>query len=377
MRPAGTTAPVRYVSFDSIVHSVGASQVRRYVELLGRDGVPITLQSFEEEPPDASVREALERAGVTWTPLSFGSHGQLGGLLRVGRAWWAMRGSKFVHARSDLAALAASFGRRRFLWDMRGFWVDERIALGIVTPGSVADRLLRANERRLARRADAIVVLSEAAKADAVARYQISDGDRVVVIPTCVDLDLFEMSTPSTGALKVVLSGTFSNRYDLPSMTSFIELMRARAEVEVEVVSPDPDVSKQFAALGLSHSARRAMPSEMPAVIASSSVGVCFQYADPTTCTNSVPTKLAEFLATGRPVVVSPLLGDMDVIIREFRCGVVLRGTSASELNASVGELFALLDDPELPSRCRAAAERHFSLSGAISTLRRVYEKLA
>jgi glycosyltransferase involved in cell wall biosynthesis len=365
---------LQYVSFDSILHSVGASQVRRYVELLGRGGTKIHLVTFEDDDPPDEARRAMVEAGVDWHPLPFGSHGQVGGAVRALRAWRRMRGQRLVHARSDLAAMAASFRPRQpFIWDMRGFWVDERIALGLVRSGSFAERLLRANERRLARSSRAIIVLSEAAKVEAVERYAIAP-DKVVVIPTCVDLDLFRYAPVPTGPVRVLLSGTFSARYDVVAMARFILSLQRRTAAEAEVVSPDPAVSAELRRCGVDHDASSARPDQMPAVVERSSVGICFQRPDPLTAANSVPTKIAEFLATGRPVVVSPGLGDMDDILGRFRCGVVVDGFTEAALDRAADELLALLADGDLSVRCRKAAEENFSLTDAIERLQRTYK---
>jgi glycosyltransferase involved in cell wall biosynthesis len=273
--------------------------------------------------------------------------------------------------------MAASFRPGQpYLWDMRGFWVDERIALGIVTRGSLAERLLRSNERRLARTSKAIVVLSEVAKAEAVARYDI-DPDKVVVIPTCVDLDLFKLSPSAPGPVCVLLSGTFSARYDVAAMGRFIRALGERTQVVARVVSPDPAVSEELARCGVDHEASSATPDEMPGAVARAHVGICFQRPDPLTAANSVPTKIAEFLATGRPVVVSPKLGDMDTILERYHCGVVVDDFEEEALGRAAYALLELLSDDDVQERCLQAAEENFSLTDAIVRLQRTYRSIA
>jgi glycosyltransferase involved in cell wall biosynthesis len=63
----------------------------------------------------------------------------------------------------------------------------------------------------------------------------------------------------------------------------------------------------------------------------------------------AMPTKIGEFLAAGRPVVVNPGLGDMDRIIEVFDCGVVVGGSDDDALDAAGRELDRLLADPTTP----------------------------
>jgi glycosyltransferase involved in cell wall biosynthesis len=89
----------------------------------------------------------------------------------------------------------------------------------------------------------------------------------------------------------------------------------------------------------------------------------------------AMPTKLGEFLAAGRPVVVSPGLGDMDRFLSDFDCGVVLTDMSAVGLGHAAEEVERLIDDPDTPTRCRALAEERFSLPAGVKRLLAAYEK--
>ena len=89
-------------------------------------------------------------------------------------------------------------------------------------------------------------------------------------------------------------------------------------------------------------------------------ISVCKLDAGPS-LSAAMPTKIGEFLACGRPIVVNKGLGDMDKFIKEFNVGVSLDGNSIN-LKKSAAELINLVLDPETPDRCRALAEKHFSM---------------
>ena len=75
----------------------------------------------------------------------------------------------------------------------------------------------------------------------------------------------------------------------------------------------------------------------------------------------AMPTKIGEFLACGRPIVVNKGLGDMDKFLKEFNAGVSLDGDKIN-LKKSAADLMTLVLDPETPDRCRALAEKYFSM---------------
>jgi glycosyltransferase involved in cell wall biosynthesis len=89
-------------------------------------------------------------------------------------------------------------------------------------------------------------------------------------------------------------------------------------------------------------------------------VSICKIDAGPS-LTAAMPTKIGEFLACGRPIVVNKGLGDMDDFIQEFDAGVILDG-DPDNLKRSATKLIHLVLDPETPIRCRALAEKYFSM---------------
>jgi glycosyltransferase involved in cell wall biosynthesis len=103
-------------------------------------------------------------------------------------------------------------------------------------------------------------------------------------------------------------------------------------------------------------------------------VSVCKLDAGPSLAA-AMPTKIGEFLACGRPMVVNKGLGDMDQFIEEFDAGVILDG-SADNLRESATKLVGLLLDPETPQRCRALAEKYFSMEKGADKYLNVYSQM-
>ena len=85
---------------------------------------------------------------------------------------------------------------------------------------------------------------------------------------------------------------------------------------------------------------------------------------------------VAEYLASGIPVLGNEGVGDVGPLLEGRRIGVSLAGFDEAQLRAAVGRLGDLIADPETPERCRAAAEQLFSLDGGVAEYRRIYERL-
>lgn len=372
-----TLPPVTYLTMDALAEGVGASQVLAYVERLARDGVDVRLHSFEKSAPPPAIDARLRGVGVVWHPHPFGRHGGRGGLGRVMRGALAIRDAELVHARSDLAAASALLARtERWVWDVRSLWSDQRIAIGALREHSPEHRVLQRVERSAARRARAVVTLTEAVIPVLESRHQVDIRSKAHVITTCVDLDRFEVTPlPPANPVVAMLAGTLNRYYDVPSMIDLIRVWRRRRDVRLEVVAPGiTPWDEELQAVG-AHPAR-SNPDEMPGRIASAHLGlsVCRMDAG-ASLSAAMPTKIGEFLASGRPVVVNANLGDAGRLVEEHAVGVALSPTVGIE--EAVDRLEALLADPATAERCRSVAEAHFDLERAASSLIGIYAKVA
>lgn len=395
---------VLYISYDGLLDPLGRSQVQPYLRGLGKAGVYIRVVSFEK--PERFLRAEVERTrrelalcGVHWTPLRYHKRPAV-----PATAWDVLRGTavglwaalrhrvEIVHARSQIAALIAcavcTASRKRFLFDMRGFWADEKVEAGDWPAGGLLYRLFKRLERVLVARADSLVVLSaRGAEVLSAMLPEQSRGKPLAVIPTCADLDLF---TPATDrkekgdvrrGLRIVYVGSLGSWYlPVPMLRFFGALLQRRPESTFRFVSPSPRgmLDAALAESGLAEAAAGRVSlgplphDRVPEALRGADFSIFFikpSFSKQASCA----TKFAESLACGVPVVVNSGIGDHDSHVRENRVGVVLEDFDSGSLNEAVAGMEFLLEDPGLAARCRELAERGFSLDGAVEKYLRLY----
>jgi glycosyltransferase involved in cell wall biosynthesis len=263
----------------------------------------------------------------------------------------------------------------RFVWDVRALWADQRIATGALREGSLQVKAVRALERAAATRAAAAIVLTRAVVEPLQARHGSSFATKAHVIPTCVDLGLFEERELPAGPIGFLISGSINRFYDVEWMVRFVgEYGRTRPS-RLAVLSQGPTPwDDHFARANATRSSAR--PDDVPSHVAASHVGLCV--CDPRmgiSLKGAMPTKIAEFLAGGRPVIVNAGLGDMDGIIEEFGCGVVVDDPSDTAMGRIGAELDELLARDDITSRCRNAAKKYFDLDDAVGRLATIYRE--
>jgi len=274
---------------------------------------------------------------------------------------------------------------------MRGFWPEEKVEAGHWSRRSPAYRLAKQWERRFFERADAIVSLTRAGVCVfPELGYRIPAATPVAVIPTCVDTGRFRPGPTDEalrrrlgleGRLVIGCTGTLSGWYRRSGTLQFIaRLARELPDAAALFVTREDHVGLRHDALAAGIPAGRlaitaAAFDAMPAHLRLMRLGVFF-IAPSFSKRGSAATKLAEFLASGVPVVINDGVGDSGALVREQGAGVVLPELSERATADALIEVRALLADSACAARCRLAALRHFDLKEGVDAYLRVYHRL-
>ena len=371
---------VIYVSYDGAAEPLGVSQIIPYLELLSRE-FSISLISFEK--PGADVQHAAERleaAGVTWHPQTYHAFPKIGSTVRdvvtgtkVIDELAREQGCDIIHVRSYVPALMATrsvtLQRARLLFDMRGFWADERVEGGIWRRGLLY-RLAKRQERRFFSRADGVVTLTEASLP--WIRSQLgSRSIPVEVIPTCVALDRFAMPSATNAEPVAIWSGSVGTWYRFDLATAAADAL----ELPLRVITRDVQAARKV--LGDRHPAEiiSAQPAEMPGLLCDRHVGLCIVQPSFSKLA-SAPTRMAEHLACGAPVLVTAGVGDMKAIAEADSVGAAFDPDVPATLSSAASDLKDLLADPTTPGRCRATAEARFSATAGSAMYAAMYGSL-
>ena len=390
---------VLYVTRNGLLEPLGQSQVFAYLRGLSRD-YRITLITYEkhEDRTDTARMEAMSREcaalGIRWLPQRFRPRPKiiapaLSMLRMVWLVWREVRGqeARLIHARSYIPAavalLVGKFSATQFIFDMRALWVEELITAKRLRRGSLLYRAIVAAERACLKHAGAVVSLTHAAVHHLNRVYPAAmAAQNTVVIPTCADLDRFvpAVRPPERrvfGCLGTVVSGWFR----LDWLASFLAVALERDPDAAFAVTTRDDPARVRAALdpegqsGDRLCIAAASPEEMHRILQRQLASVMF-FADDLGKLGSSPTRMAEILACGLPVVANEGVGDVAKIIREYRVGVLARSAEREDMTAAWEALQELIRDPELGRRCRKAAEDRFSLKTGIAAYAALYADL-
>ena len=297
-----------------------------------------------------------------------------------------------IHARNHVPAAMALMVRRlsrcRMIFDLRGLMAEEYVDAGTWRRGSLPYRITNWIQKLALRRADHVVMLTEAV------RRQLFDGSepegRLAVIPCCADLDGSMAADRDVGAElelegrpALVYVGKFGTWYMAREMVEFYVAAR---EVEpglafLVVTQSEPDlIEREFAAAGVDpgdYRVTRSDPGEIGAYLRAARVGISFVRPTPSKISSS-PTKIGEYLAAGLPVVSTAGIGDVDALLAGQDVGVLVRRTAGDEYAEAASEAFRLASDAATRERCMSVARENLSLEAVgVPRYDRVYRDLA
>lgn len=392
-------ARVLYVSYDGLMEPLGRSQVLQYVCGLAAEH-RIFLVTYEK-PGDLEDHEGLESLarivgdlGIQWTPLRYHKRPTIPatafdiafGLLTCASIC-VREGIEIFHARSYVPGLIGIALKRamgvRFVFDMRGFWPDQRIDDGFWTRDGWAYRIAKWFERHLLTEADVVVTLTRSAIRIIEKLPYLKGRDQTFeVIPTCTNLTLFKVLEGRAAGKPFHLGFVGSVRLYLfdEVLACFLALRIKRPDARLLLISRDEPAAllQRTAAAGVpSHavSIKAVAFDEVAAEINSMDAGIFF--LAPTEARQGIsPTKLGEFLACGVPCLTNSGVGDFEEIIDKSGGGIILREFSPAARAEAVASLLELAARADIRERCASAARQFFNLDTGIAAYSRIYGSL-
>ena len=389
-----------------ILHSQGIPLLKRLSAL----GHACHVISFEESRAvlDSPLGLDLARQGVRWHPVVLRSSSS--SLERVKMVLWGVwdawrlcRAEKIeiVHARSYRPAVIASLLKlllnTGFLFDMRGFLIDEQLMLGRWKPSGIRYAAARQFERWCLQNADG-VISNTTRFTQRILEFPYlrpeRDRQKIILIPNCVDTARFSHALPGREELRarlgwqdrVVLcfAGEVRRweRFDL-----VLEFYKACRQVDPRVYlaffvyGQVEQLRKEIEAAGIEQGdfCLITVPSgEIARYLSASDAGIIIRADNLYIREISSPLKFGEYLSSGLPVVINPGIGDTERIIRERGVGVVIDSSSPVEFHTAAEKLMALLSNlAVIRQRCHDAAVEELSLELALRQYLLAYDRLA
>lgn len=399
-----TEKPTRslYLCYFGVREPLVQNQVLPYLRELVRDGVEVSLLTFEPKARWSgeevrAQKEKLAAEGISWDFRKY--HKRFSVLsttydILVGaiyaRSHVARHGTDILHARVHMPAAMGviakklSLGKRpKVLFDIRGFLPEEYTDAGVWKENGFVYRAVKRVEKWLLRNCDGFVVLTDAARDVLFPESADSGldayGRPVAVIPCCVDHSRFgipskeerirmrsQIGADDRPVVVYIGSGGWYLTAETENFYRVLKTVKPNSFALVLTQGKTEKIDEMLARAGFGEKDRlvsSASPDGLPAFLGAADFAVSFIKPCYSRQASS-PTKNAEYLACGLPIVVNDGIGDTSNHLREDGTGVVLDDFSDGSIERGLKELDAMLAEGDvLARRCRESSQMRFSLA--------------
>lgn len=402
---------VLYLSYDGMTDPLGQSQVIPYLSRLAKNGFSFTILSFEKkdryQKNKDNIKNILDAAGISWHPLIYTKSPPVLSTLYDYSRMKGVAGSlhrkigfDLVHCRSYIPALAGMALNRKyrlpFIFDMRGFWADERVDGGLWNLNNPIFKLIyrffKRKEIQFINKSAAIVSLTGAGKKDILSWTGVKiNADKISVIPCCVDTELFDPGKIQPDQLQRIRQqlklnpddfilgylGSIGTWYLLDEMLQFFSLLKKSIPAAKFLMVTQDDPGYITGKLGqhqiditdviITRSERR----DVPLMIGLFNYGIFFikpSYSK----TASSPTKQGEIMAMGVPVICNDGIGDSSRIVEHYHSGLVI---DLPDYDSCIRQVVSDIRFDE--KAIREGALDYFSLDEGIKKYLDIYTKIS
>jgi len=400
---------VLFISIDGMTDQLGQSQVLPYLTRLSNNGYKISIASCEKEVNFTKNKVVIDtimaKHNIEWqycfyqTKIPFLSQLQnFFSLKKLANQVVKKNKAIILHCRSYLPALIGLQLKTKFkvkyIFDMRGFWADERIDGSIWSLQNPLHKFLysyfKRKEIELIENADYVVTLTHTAKEE-IKLWKLKNLPFTDIIPCCVDVNHFVITDEENkietkrnlgipeNSYAIGYLGSLGTWYMLDEMLDFfVELQKKNPNSILFFITNDDKKEILNAAERKNINTnsiiiKSAKRNEVPAYISCLDIGLFFikpLYSKK----GSSPTKLAELLACGIPIIANTGIGDVDEIISATHCGISISSFSVEAYKLAIDKIDSLNKSKQY---YRDIALTNFSLQKGVESYLKIYNSIS
>lgn len=342
---------------------LGQSQVLTYLTgLSSSQQYRFVIISFEKPSAYSQLKSTIQQicdaSNIIWHPLVYTSrppvistYRNVQKMKKIARQLQNKHKFSFVHCRSYIPALVGIYLKNAFdlpfIFDMRGFWADERVDGGLWNLKSLIYKTIynyfKKKEKLFLQQSAQVISLTHAAKNEILTWKMHKPSSPITVIPCCVDFNLFNVKNIQTAeqkSLKESLNipedapvlnylGSLGTWYMLDEMLQFANKFRwtfNNAYFLILTGEPEQNVMDAATAAGFDANflrIKKIQRKEVPLYLSICTLGIFF-YRPTYSKLATSPVKQGELMAMGIPAVCNNFIGDTKDIIEKYNAGVVL-----------------------------------------------------
>lgn len=404
---------ILFISYDGLTDPLGQSQIIPYLAGLTKYNYEFTILSCDKSKAYKKNKEYVEKLiapySVKWVSIPYHKNPPVLSsifdfyqLKRKVKALHKKEKFDMVHTRPGVPTLVALWLKKKygikFLNDVRGFWADERVDGGMWNLKNPLFKKIysffKEHEYECLELGDYTTCLTYHAKNEMHTWKNISNQPiPIEVIPCSVDIELFNPENINSAVREeykaelgikdedfiVSYLGSIGGWYLTDEMMQFCKTLLTKIpKTKFLFISPHRheiiiDAAKKYNIPADRIIVKKGMRHEVPVLLSLSHYSLFFIKPCYSKISSS-PTKHAEIMAMGIPIITNAGVGDVEEITCKYNAGIVLRSLNAEEYEKAAtlvarGKNFN-------KEEIIAGAKEYYDLETAIQKYLSVYKKI-
>jgi len=353
---------VLYISYDGMTDPLGQSQVLPYIAGLSKT-YQFHLISFEKAGNFTKnkrlIEDICEKHNIVWHPLKytknppiFSTLSDINKMKKLTIKLDEKFNFKIIHCRSYIASLIGLYMKqkyqKKFIFDMRGFWADERVDGKLWNLKNPVYKFIynyfKKKEKQFLQVSDSIVSLTKNGKNEILSWNILGvTENKITVIPCCVDLNIFDpekIDIQQQMALKSHLRisdndyvlgyvGSLGTWYMLDEMLHYFKVFSStNANTKFLFISGEnpQDIYNKATQYNIPRDkivVTKCLHKDVPLHISLFDASIFFILPAYSKKASS-PTKQGELMAMGIPVICNSGIGDTGFVIKTYESGILI-----------------------------------------------------
>ncbi len=395
-----------YISYDGIIDPLGQSQVLPYIMEMNKIlKVKFTIISFEKKINKSKVsnqKKKLNQENINWIHLTYTKYPPiLSTLLDIFKLNLALKKLNFqkeinlIHCRSYITSLSGLKFKSKyetpFIFDMRGFYANERIDGSIWNKNHIIYKYVykyfKIKEHQFLQLSNHTISLTQSGKKE-IQSWGLPNLSPITIIPCCTDENLFQKKNIQNVRSELgfnkedfIISyvGSIGTWYMLDEMLDFfkcLQIKKSNAKF-LFITKDDPLLilekvkSKEIDAkcIKIQSSSREMMPS----YIGVSNFSIFFILPVFSKKASS-PTKMGEIMNLGIPIICNFGVGDVDEIMEKSMPELLVKYFSNNEYNRVI-DIITNNYKPNLKNIIKTS-QSYYSLEKGVKKYLDIYKQI-
>ena len=393
---------ILYLSYDGLLEPLGESQILSYQYKIANK-YNVIIVSFEKRKDLKNItklnllKNSLKEKKIVWNYLLFSNNFKpistiynfIKGFILVISILLVNKIS-IIHCRGYVTFmmiyLLKYFFKFKILFDMRGFWIDERIEWNIWKKNALKYNLFKYIESKLINNANAIVSLTSDAK-NQINKILNKKIQNIYfdTIHTCVDIQNYKIENNKSLHIKsdkIIFChlGAISTRYDFDKVLWFIDEINKFKKSELLIINQKEHqfIENKILSSKIDKSLIQIISldfKDVPKYLANIDFGIFFP-KDGFYLNGFFPTKFAEFIASSKPIITYNINKDFDNLFNIYDVGITIKRNQKNISNNDFEKIISYKNSEKLKFRTKKLINDHLSSNVGVKKYLNLYDKL-